>query len=134
MTKATIAGMIIVLAAGVMYATTCTVTCALEVCIRPEAEHAASHHNHESSGSPSAPSEQGSHESDCSTHGHPGSFLKAPAGPQTTISVVRQAQISSAVVVASPDFPQVRLPFGRAHAPPPGSKEPLYSKISVLRI
>lgn len=137
--KSASAGMIVVFALGMVYATNCAVTCALEVCIRPVAAHTPSHHDHESSGHSGGhsgtPSEPGSHEPDCNTHGHPGSFVKAHAAPQTTVAIDRLAQISSPFdIMASSTVPHLSLPLGRAHAPPPGSKEPLYQKISVLRV
>ncbi len=123
-------------AVAMVYAATCTVTCGLGACIKQaDVEEPASHHEHHSSGHSDSPSDHGSHDPDCTAHGHPDVFLKAPASPHVALGLVVGVDFAGvSVPVAWPEASPATTVFGRDHAPPQGSKEPLYKRISLLRI
>ena len=130
------AGMAAAFAVAMAFAVTCTVTCGLGACIKQvDLGGSASHHDHDSSGHSSTPSDHGSHDPDCATHGHPDVFLKAPATPLVALSVAPGVNIAGvSAPVTLPEGSPATTVFGRDHAPPQGSKEPLYQRISLLRI
>lgn len=92
---------------------------------------AQEHHGHgDHSGTPA---NQDSERGDCSTHGHPGSYVKDRASltmaPQLVWAVLPRAADGSAFPAAA----TLGSPEGRDHAPP-SSQLPLYEKDCLLRI
>lgn len=124
----------VVFAFAITYASLCTLTCAVGSCIRPSEQAEDAHHHHHSAEGSGAPSDHHSKDTDCNEHGHPDSFVKAPTAPQIDSGMVAWNGFSETQAFLPAAALREDLSFGRAHAPPYGSKEPLHLQISLLRI
>jgi hypothetical protein len=124
----------IAFAFAITYASLCTLTCSLGSCIRSSEPAQETHHHHDSTEQSGTPSDHHSKDKDCSDHGHPDSFVKAPTAPQIDSGMVAWNGFTETQAFLPAAALREDLSFGRAHAPPYGSKEPLHLQISLLRI
>lgn len=124
----------VVFAFAITYASLCTLTCAVGSCIRPSEQPEDAHHQHHSAEGSGTPSDDRSKEADCNEHGHLDSFVKAPTAPQIDAGIVAWNGFSETQAFLPAAALREDLSFGRANAPPYGSKEPLHLQISLLRI
>lgn len=122
---------------AMVYASACTASCSVGQCINPlsHSESSDDHHHHGASEHPGVPSDQNHSRPDCGTHGHPESFVKGPSTPQVrSTATIWVGAVNATVVLPHLAALKVNTVPGRNHTPAQLSKEPVYKKISVLRI
>ena len=118
-----------VFAAAMVYAATCSSQCLVEHCVPAPAGNAGHEHGqHGNSGeSRQAP------DTACQSHGHPGSFLRAPKSVQPNLAKAGCAW--GPVETSAAGFAGVAqlVLEAREHAPP-SEPQPVFEKTSSLRI
>jgi len=121
---------------AMLYASVCSTTCAMGAC-PVEVQHSDGDDcDHSSSSRSEGSGHHGSENSDCSAHNHPSVFLeKAASASKFQLSTTGHVNVYELLVHAAREMTVGSAVLEIAGLDPPvTSKNPLYQKISVLRI
>lgn len=119
---------------AMVYASFCSTTCAVGVCPNQEQQSSSHDCDHPSPNHSSSPRHQGPGKPDCSVHHHPAvNLVKAEGLPRFRPTNTGQIALNKLLYKLLPDSsaPILNASSLSDLAPP---KDPLYQRISVLRI